>query len=110
MARHDSPPDAPEAPDAEPAPELADWWVWGVRQVAGVIAPLLFAARSLAVLFVVLKLINWWLSNDRDALRQVGYGIVAFVAFWLLALLLHQFATERDAPDPGRWLTSRRRG
>ena len=36
--------------EAGPPPELADWWVWGVRRVAAVVADLLLAARVIPLL------------------------------------------------------------
>ena len=33
--------------EIESPPELADWWVWGVRKVAALIADLLLSARML---------------------------------------------------------------
>jgi hypothetical protein len=51
----DRPADDTQDQEAEPTPELADWWVWGVRQIAAPIADLLLAARVLPLLFLLLK-------------------------------------------------------
>jgi hypothetical protein len=44
-----------EDQEEESPPELADWWVWGVRRIAAPIADLLLAARVLPLLFLLLK-------------------------------------------------------
>jgi hypothetical protein len=92
----------------EPPPELADWWVWGVRRVAAVIADLLFAVRFVPLLFALLKAATWALTRDPNELWGVGAGVAGLVALWGGATLLGQFSAERDSPDPECWLRYRR--
>jgi hypothetical protein len=97
-----------EDPGAEPPPELADWWVWGVRKAAALIADLLLAARPLPLLFAVLKGATWAFTRDPNELWQAGAGIAGFFALWGGGMLLGRFSAERDSPDPERWLRYRR--
>ena len=98
-------------PDMEtgPPPELADWWVWGVRKIAAVVADLLLAARILPLLFALLKGGMWAFTRDPNDLWGAGAAVAGFFALWAGGLLLGHFSAERDAPDPERWLTRRRR-
>jgi hypothetical protein len=95
--------------EAESPPELADWWVWGVRKVAAVIADLLLAARPLPLLFALLKGATWAFTRDPNELWGVVAGLAGFVALWCGAILLGQFSAERESPDPERWRLRRRR-
>jgi hypothetical protein len=95
--------------EAGPPPELADWWVWGVRKVAAVIADLLWAARILPLLFAALKGATWAFTRDPNELWGVVAGLTGFVAVWCGAILLGRFSAERDFPDPERWLERQRR-
>jgi hypothetical protein len=96
----------PEASDAPPEP--ADVWVWGVRQVAGVVGQALLAARWLALLFILLEGLTWLITQNPDAVRDAGIGCAIFVALWAGGLFLGRFAAERDSPDPTRWFFRRR--
>ena len=92
----------------EPPPELADWWVWGVRRVAALIADLLFAVRFLPLLFVLYKVAIWGFTRDPNELLGAGAGVAGLVALWGGGMLLGRFSAERDTPDPERWLRRRR--
>src|SRR5215216_4366784 len=92
-----------------PPPELADWWVWGVRKVAAVVADLLLAARPLPLLFALLKGATWAFTRDPNELWGVAAGLAGFVAIWGGAILLGRFSAERDSPDPERWLRHQHR-
>jgi hypothetical protein len=95
--------------DASAPPELADWWVWGVRKVAAVIADLLLAARLIPLLLAVLKGATWAFTRDPNELWGAGAGVAGFFALWGGGMLLGRFSAERDSPDPERWLLRRRR-
>ena len=95
--------------EAGPPPELADWWVWGVRRVAAVVADLLLAARVIPLLFAVLKGARWVLARDPNELWGAGAGIAGLCALWGGGMLLGRFSAERDSPDPERWLLRHRR-
>jgi len=95
--------------EAGPPPELADWWVWGVRKVAAVIADLLLAARLLPLLFAVVKVATWAFTRDPNELRGAGAAVAGFFALWGGGMLLGRFSAERDSPDPERWLLHHRR-
>src|SRR5215203_1712295 len=69
-------------------PELADWWVWGVRKVAAPIADLLLAARILPLLFALLEGATWAFTRDPNELWGVCAGLSGFVAVWYGAMLL----------------------
>jgi hypothetical protein len=90
-------------------PELADWWVWGVRKVAAVIADLLLAARLIPLLFAVLKGAMWAFTRDPNELWGAGAAVAGFFALWGGGMLLGRFSAERDSPDPERWLLRHRR-
>lgn len=107
MATDEPAPDEPAPPDREPQPELADWWVWGVRKIAGVVAELLMISRGFAVLFILLKLGYWALTRDNTELYQAGAGVAALCGIWGIARLLGHFAWARQSPDPERWLARR---
>jgi hypothetical protein len=96
------------ASEADSPPEIADWWVWGVRKTAAVFADLFLAARGIAVLFILFKAAVWYFTRDPGELVQLGLGVAALLALWGVGLLLGRFSAERDTPDPERWL--RRRG
>jgi hypothetical protein len=95
--------------DASAPPELADWWVWGVRKVAAVIADLLLAARLIPLLLAVLKGATWAFTRDPNELWGAGAGVAGFFALWSGGMLLGRFSAERDSPDPERWLLRDRR-
>lgn len=92
----------------EPPPELVDWWVWGVRRVAAVIADLLFAVRFIPLVFALFKGTTWAFTRDPNELWGVGAGVAGLVALWGGGMLLGRFSAERDTPDPERWLRRRR--
>ena len=94
--------------EEESPPELADWWVWGVRRIAAPIADLLLAARALALLFALLKVATWAFTRDPNELWGAGAGLAGLVALWGGGMLLGHFSAERDSPDPERWLRYRR--
>jgi hypothetical protein len=94
--------------EEEPPPELADWWVWGVRRVAAVIADLLFAVRFIPLLFVLLKGATWAFTRDPNELLGAGAGVAGLVVLWGGGMLLGRFSAERASPDPERWLRYRR--
>lgn len=94
--------------DPGPPPDLADWWVWGVRQVAGLVADIMFAARPLAALYAVLTGVMWYFDRNPDQERQLAIAIGALIGLWGGGLLLGRFAWEQDSPDPMRWLRGRR--
>jgi hypothetical protein len=94
--------------EAGASPELADWWVWGVRKVAAIVADLLLAARPVPLLFAVLKVAFWAITRDPNELWGAGAGVAGFVALWGGGMLLGRFSAERDSPDPERWLRYRR--
>ena len=91
--------------EAGPPPELADWWVWGVRRVAAVVADLLLAARVIPLLFAVLK----GFTRDPNELWGAGAGVAGLFALWGGGMLLGRFSVERDSPDPERRLLRHRR-
>jgi hypothetical protein len=95
--------------EVDPPPELADWWVWGVRRVAAVVADLLLAARVILLLFAVLKGAIWVLTRDPNELWGAGAALVGFFVLWGGGMLLGRFSAERDSPDPERWLLRHRR-
>jgi hypothetical protein len=95
--------------ETDPPPELADWWVWGVRKVAAVIADLLLAVRVVPILFAVLKGATWAFTRDSNELWGAGAGVAGFLAVWGGAMLLGRFSAERDSPDPERWFLGHRR-
>jgi hypothetical protein len=99
--------DDPAPQEPEPPPALADWWVWGVRKIAGVVAELLMISRGFALLLIVLKLISWALTRDNTELYLAGAGVAAFFGVWGIARLLGHFSWARQSPDPERWLTQR---
>ncbi len=68
--------------EAEPPPELADWWVWGVRRVAAVVADLLLVARVIPLGFAVLKVATWAFTRDPNELWGAGAGLAGLVALW----------------------------
>ena len=95
--------------EAGPPPELADWWVWGVRRVAAVVADLLLAARVIPLLFAVLKGAIWVFTRDPNELWGAGAGIAGLFALWGGGMLLGRFSAERVSPDPERWLLRHQR-
>jgi hypothetical protein len=90
--------------EPEPRPERIDWWVWGVRQLAGFIAGLLIAGRGLIVIFFLVKLVTWLLTRNADDLYQAVFAVPGFFAAWACAMLLGRFSEARDTPDPFRWM------
>ena len=86
----------PQDQEAEPPPELADWWVWGVRRVAAVIADFLHSVRFIPLVFILFKGAMWAFTRDPNEL-------------WGAGMLLGRFSAERDSPDPERWLLRHRR-
>jgi hypothetical protein len=66
--------------EAGPPPELADWWVWGVRKVAAMIADLLLAIRLIPLLFAVLKGATWAFTRDPNELWGTGTAVAGFFA------------------------------
>ena len=98
-------------PDVEtgPPPEFADWWVWGVRKIAAIVADLLLTARVLPLIIVLYKGAIWAFTRDPNQLWGAAAAVAGFFALWALALLLGRFSAERDAPDPERWLMRQRR-
>ena len=101
--------DSQDQEEPGPPPELADWWVWGVRKVAAVIADLLLTARPLPLLLAVLKGATWAFTRDPNELWGAGAGVAGFFALWGGGMLLGRFSAERDSPDPERWLLRHRR-
>jgi hypothetical protein len=99
----------PQDQEAEPPPELADWWVWGVRRIAAPIADLLLAARVLPLLFLLLKGSTWAFTRDPNDLSGAGAALAGLVALWGGGMLLGRFSAERDSPDPERWWLRHRR-
>jgi hypothetical protein len=95
--------------EEEPPPELADWWVWGVRRIAAPIADLLLAARVLPLLFLLLKGATWAFTRDANDLWVAGAALAGLVALWGGGMLLGQFSAQRDSPDPERWMLRHRR-
>jgi hypothetical protein len=95
--------------EVDPPPELADWWVWGVRKVAAVFADLLLAARLIPLLFAVLKAATWAFTRDPNELWGAGAAVAGFFALWGGGTLLGRFSAERDSPDPERLLLRHRR-
>ena len=66
-----------------PPPELADWWVWGVRRIAAPIADLLLAAlRPPAPLSAFLKGATWAFTRDPNELRGAGAALSGLVALF----------------------------
>src|SRR5215207_9458614 len=51
--------------EEEPPPELADWWVWGVRRVAAVIADFLHSVRFIPLVFILFKGAMWAFTRSR---------------------------------------------
>ena len=100
-----------DAQDAEvgPPPELADWWVWGVRKIAAFVADLMLALRPMGILVVLWKGVMWVLTQDTSELWGAAAGVAAFCALWGGGLLFGRFSAERDTPDPERWLMRRGR-
>jgi hypothetical protein len=105
----DSTPDDTPDQEVDPPPEQADWWVWGVRRVAAVIADLLLSARVILLLFAVLKAATWAFTRDPSDLWGAGAALAGFFALWGGGMLLGRFSAERDSPDPERWLMRHRR-
>ena len=95
--------------EIESPPELADWWVWGVRKVAALIADLMLSARMLPLLLAVLKVATWAFTRDSNELWIAGAAVAGFFALWGGGMLLGRFSAERDSPDPERWLLRHRR-
>jgi hypothetical protein len=95
--------------EAEPPPELVDWWVWGVRRIAAPIADLLLAARVLPLLFLLLKGATWAFTRDPNELWGAGAAGAGLVALWGGGMLLGRFSAERDSPDPECWWLRHRR-
>ena len=98
-----------EDQEEESPPELADWWVWGVRRIAAPIADLLLAIRVLLLLLALLKGATWAFTRDPNELWGVGAGVAGFFALWGGGMLLGRFSAERDSPDPDLWLLRHRR-
>jgi len=71
----DSTPDDTPDQEVDPPPEQADWWVWGVRRVAAVIADLLLSARVILLLFAVLKAATWAFTRDPNDLWGAGAAV-----------------------------------
>ena len=90
--------------EGEAPPELADWWVWGVRKVAALIADLLLAFRFFPIVFAVLKGAMWAFTRDPNELWGAGAAVAGSAALWGGGMLLGRFSAERDSPDPERWL------
>jgi hypothetical protein len=109
MSPDETPSNHAAEPEPGPPPELADWWVWGVRKTAGVFAELVQRARLIALLAIAYKAITWALTNDPTELIHLGVAVAAIPLLWGLGLLLGRFSAERDSPDPERWLAQRRR-
>jgi hypothetical protein len=95
--------------EIESPPELEDWWVWGVRKVAALIADLMLSARMLPLLLAVLKVATWAYTRDSSELWIAGAAVAGFFALWGGGMLLGRFSAERDSPDPERWLRRHRR-
>jgi hypothetical protein len=95
--------------DPEPPPEPIDWWVWAVRQAAGIVGELLLAARGLIVLVALIKLGLWYFMRNASDLYQAGGAAIGFVAAWVVGIFLGRFSWSRDTPDPMRWMSQRRR-
>jgi hypothetical protein len=95
--------------EEEPPPELADWWVWGVRRVAAVIADFLHSVRFIPLVFILFKGAMWAFTRDPNELLGVGAGVAGFFALWGGGMLLGRFSAERDSPDPELWLLRQRR-
>ena len=93
----------------ESAPELVDWWVWGVRRIAAPIADLLLAIRVLLLLLALLKGATWAFTRDPNELWGAGAGVAGFFSLWGGGMLLGRFSAERDSPDPEHWLHRHRR-
>jgi hypothetical protein len=102
-------PDDPAAAEPAPPPELADWWVWGVRRVAAIVADLLLAARAIAVIVILLKAGLWVFSRETRELVELGLAAGALALLWAIGLLLGRFSVERELPDAESWLHRRRR-
>ena len=94
--------------EEEPPPELADWWVWGVRRIAAPIADLMLAARVLPLLYLLLKGATWAITRDPIELWGAGVALAGLVALWGGGMLLGRFSAERDSPDPDLWLLRHR--
>lgn len=101
---------APPEADAErePRPELADWWVWGVRKVAALFSEWLMISRGVVALFILYKVAVWYFTRESSELVYVGAGVLALAGVWGLGRLLGQFAWDRSGPDPERWLARKR--
>jgi hypothetical protein len=105
----DRTPRATQDQEVDPPPELADWWVWGVRRIAAPIADLLLAARVLPLVFALLKVATWAFTRDPNELWGAGAALAGLVALWGGGMLLGRFSAERDSPDPERWWLRHRR-
>jgi hypothetical protein len=68
--------------EEEPPPELADWWVWGVRRVAAVIADFLHSVRFIPLVFILFKGAMWAFTRDPNELLGAGAGVAGFFALW----------------------------
>src|SRR5215213_5764928 len=79
-----TPDDTPDQ-EVDPPPEQPDWWVWGVRRVAAVIADLLLSARVILLLFAVLKAATWAFTRDPSDLWGAGAAVAGFFALWAAA-------------------------
>ena len=108
MANDASATDLPPA-EPEPPPEPVDWWVWGVRKLAGVAAELLMLARGLLVVFILVKIGTWLFTGSSIEIMQAVAGVAGFFAAWGAAMILGRFSVAHDTPDPERWLSQRRR-
>jgi hypothetical protein len=95
--------------ESDSPPELADWWVWGVRKIAALVADLMLTARPILIFIALAKFALWVFTRDRTELWGAGAAAAGFFALWAGALLLGHFSAERDTPEPERWLTRRRR-
>jgi hypothetical protein len=94
---------------AEPPPALIDWWVWGVRNAAGIVGEVLLAARGVALLLILSKAAVYVTTDDPLALRDLGLAVGGLAGSWGIGILLRRFAGERDTRDPARWLFRHRK-
>ena len=110
MPADEPPADESVTAEAEPGPppDLADWWVWGVRKVAGIVGVVLLACRGLAVLWIIFQAILFAFARDTASLQGVGIALFIFIGCWGAGEMLARFGTEREMPDPERWLRPRR--
>ena len=95
--------------EAGPPPELADWWVWGVRRVAAVVADLLLAARVIPLLFAVLKGAIWVLARDPNELWEPAPALRDSSRSGAGACCWDDSPRSGDSPDPERWLLRHQR-